>query len=191
FYFYFVTYLEHNSADSYLHEEPDGVKQQQVVKLIPPPQPTKQPPSQTPQKYDVKKKVVDSMDVTANQTDEPPWIRLSRKLCTKFIEEHIEYPLITPDQSVEKINLIEPNGDVRIIEKIGKPKCRNSKMRRESEPEWVSLSRKLRAKFIESHIESGVESKFGLNRTYIGIGIPLYSRLVDVPTLHERLGVGK
>ncbi|GBN94996.1 hypothetical protein AVEN_137037-1 [Araneus ventricosus] len=96
------------------------------------------------------------MDVTANQTnqtDEPPWIRLSRKLCTKFIEEHIEYPLITPDQSVEKINLIEPNGDVRIIEKIGKPKCRNSKMRRESEPEWVSLSRKLRAKFIESHID--------------------------------------
>ncbi|CAL1271236.1 unnamed protein product [Larinioides sclopetarius] len=146
-------HIEHNSADSYLHEEPDGVKQQQVVKLIPQPQPTRQPSSETPQKNDLKKKVVDSMDVTVNQTDEPPWIHLSRKLCTKFIEEHIEYPLITPEQSVEKINMIEPNGDVRIIEKIGKPKCRNSKLRRDSEPEWVSLSRKLRAKFIESHID--------------------------------------
>ncbi|KAF8766606.1 hypothetical protein HNY73_019653 [Argiope bruennichi] len=145
-------HIEHNSADSYLHEEPDGVKQH-VVKLIPPPQPTKQAACEAPQKCDIKKKVVDSMDVTAHQTDEPPWIHLSRKLCTKFIEEHIEYPLITPDHSVKEINTIEPNGDVRIIEKIGKPKCRNSKTRKESEPEWVSLSRKLRAKFIESHID--------------------------------------
>ncbi|PRD36036.1 UNVERIFIED_CONTAM: hypothetical protein NCL1_09842 [Trichonephila clavipes] len=64
----------------------------------------------------------------------------------------VQYPFIAPDQNVKEIDMIEPNGDVRIIEKIGKPKERKLKGRKESEPEWVSLSRKLRAKFIESHI---------------------------------------
>ncbi|GFY39957.1 uncharacterized protein TNIN_481471 [Trichonephila inaurata madagascariensis] len=140
---------EHNSADSYLQEEPDGV-QQQVSKPIPPPQQKQRTPEPLP-RVDMKKKVVESINVPENH-QEPPWIHLSRKLCTKFIEEHIEYPFIAPDQNVKEIDMIEPNGDVRIIEKIGKPKERKSKGRKESEPEWVSLSRKLRAKFIESHI---------------------------------------
>ncbi|GIY10378.1 hypothetical protein CDAR_44641 [Caerostris darwini] len=148
-------HIEHNSADSYLHEEPDGVNQQ-MAKQQPIPKQTPQPPKQTlepPQKTDVKKKVVDTSDMTANEAEEPPWIHLSRKLCTKFIEEHIEYPIITLDQSVKAVSVVEPNGDVRIIEKIGKPKERKSKSKKESEPEWVSLSKKLRAKFIESHID--------------------------------------
>ncbi|GFT33644.1 uncharacterized protein NPIL_552731 [Nephila pilipes] len=142
---------EHNSADSYLQEEPDGV-QQQVSKPIPPQQQKKQTPEPLP-RVDMKKKVVDSIVVPESQHEEPPWIHLSRKLCTKFIEEHIEYPFIAPDQKVKEVDMIEPNGDVRIIEKIGKSKGRKSKVRKESEPEWVSLSRKLRAKFIESHID--------------------------------------
>ncbi|PRD36037.1 UNVERIFIED_CONTAM: hypothetical protein NCL1_09843 [Trichonephila clavipes] len=83
-----MTYLEHNSADSYLQEEPDGV-QQQVSKPIPPPLQQKQLTPEPLPRVDMKKKVVESINVQENQYPEPPWIHLSRKLCTKFIEEHI------------------------------------------------------------------------------------------------------
>lgn len=63
-----------------------------------------------------------------------------------------EYPPITNGHFVEVPELVEPNGDIRIIEKIGKPKGHKLKQKKECEPEWVSLSKKLRAKFIESHI---------------------------------------
>ncbi|KAG8187502.1 hypothetical protein JTE90_022895 [Oedothorax gibbosus] len=101
-------------------------------------------------------KVVEAMTpshVEDSNGAEPPWVHLSRKLCTKFIEEHIEYPVVPSVEPSKKALLVEPNGDVRIIEKVGKPKERKSKVRKETEPEWVSISRKLRAKFIESHID--------------------------------------
>lgn len=90
-----MTQLEPNSADSYLHEEPDGVEEQpeQVSKHRPHQQQPipKTIPQTIPQRVvedkNSKKKVVDNM--TPSQTPEPPWVHLSRKLCTKFIEEHI------------------------------------------------------------------------------------------------------
>ncbi|XP_054710583.1 uncharacterized protein LOC129220240 isoform X2 [Uloborus diversus] len=100
-----------------------------------------------------KKKTVEMPSVENSPSNEPPWVPLSRKLCTKFIEEHIEYPASVCNHSEKPTDVLEPNGDVRIIEKIGNPKSSKKKAKKDSEPEWISLSRKLRAKFIESHID--------------------------------------
>ncbi|KFM66362.1 hypothetical protein X975_17105, partial [Stegodyphus mimosarum] len=150
-------HIENHSADSYDYEESNGVTPKcspstNGMKQVKSP-PSK--PAQTfqPQQFREEKKVVIEASLLEKPNEEPPWIPLSRKLRTKFIEEHIEYPIPACVEAVRNADIVEPNGDIRIIEKIGRPKSKKSRIKKEPQPEWISLSKKLRAKFIESHID--------------------------------------
>ncbi|XP_035219840.1 uncharacterized protein LOC118192931 isoform X2 [Stegodyphus dumicola] len=149
-------HIENHSVDSYNYEESNGATPKHspstngIEQVNSPPKPTQ---TFQPQQFREEKKVVIEASVLEKPSEEPPWIPLSRKLRTKFIEEHIEYPIPACVEAVRNADIVEPNGDIRIIEKIGRPKSKKSRIRKEPQPEWISLSKKLRAKFIESHID--------------------------------------
>lgn len=81
---------EPNSPDSYPYEEPEGVGED--LSSSPSSKKSHSNSSSTNIKTETQKNKIIPAVIPSEEaagSEEPPWIHLSRKLCNKFIEEHI------------------------------------------------------------------------------------------------------
>lgn len=150
--------LEPHSTDSYLHEEPEGVKK---------PQPERETPKNIPRHQ---KKVQESQKKAQNrvqtipqmvvedqirkpklvETHNPPKIVVGNHIPPKMVvENHNNVKTVVQNRFIKNTIVEDSKSRNKVIESMASSHADDSNG---TEPPWVHLSRKLCNKFIEEHI---------------------------------------